>query len=93
MDIGEMWEIVDHPMNLFHGARQFSPDILCLIQIIVASDQVLKELTFGQLSFRPPPSIIAILQDLYEHNAKCPMSERRRFDEVRRRLVRKTILY
>ncbi|KIY61692.1 hypothetical protein CYLTODRAFT_459655 [Cylindrobasidium torrendii FP15055 ss-10] len=66
MDIDEMCMWVDHPKNILH----------------VASEEILRAFASSKMAFRPPPNIIALLHDLYEHNSKCPMSERRRFDEI-----------
>ncbi|KIY65536.1 hypothetical protein CYLTODRAFT_492234 [Cylindrobasidium torrendii FP15055 ss-10] len=66
LNIGEMITKMDQPINLLH----------------LASKPVVQAFALSLLAFRPPPHTIALLQELYEHNARCPMSERRRFDEV-----------
>ncbi|KIY65541.1 hypothetical protein CYLTODRAFT_424259 [Cylindrobasidium torrendii FP15055 ss-10] len=66
MNIGEMLETMDQPINLLH----------------LTSELVIEAFAFSDLAFRPAPNAIALLQELYEHNVKRPISERRRFDEV-----------
>ncbi|KIY61917.1 hypothetical protein CYLTODRAFT_494981 [Cylindrobasidium torrendii FP15055 ss-10] len=66
MKIGEMFEKMDQPINLLH----------------LTSKPVAQAFALSALAFRPPPNTIALLQDLYRHNANCSMADRRRFDET-----------
>ncbi|KIY64680.1 hypothetical protein CYLTODRAFT_492925 [Cylindrobasidium torrendii FP15055 ss-10] len=66
MNIGEMFEKMDQPVNLLY----------------LRSRRVHQAFEFSKMAFLPPPHTIATLQDLYHHNAKCSMSERKRFDEI-----------
>lgn len=85
MNVGEMRQRLEHPTNIFHGAyiQSRSRGSVADIHLVLPA----KAFSRATLSFRPPLHILESLWQLYQHNDKCPLSERQRFDEARSLLV------